>query len=514
LTVVGSLEDLSFPDILQVVHVSRQTGTLILSAPDGERRVRFHNGLVCGATLGEGGPELEELLLARGHIDAPALERARARRGRTGEPVSAALVGIGAVSQESIERVVRDELASLLRSLVLLQEGEFRFEVQEESADPAAGIGLEEGLGPETILQGVQARSGARRPAREQRAALPRVPRHVLLVIDRAVIRFALREELLRRHFQVEACAAPVAALDLARSLAGRGIPFSLVCDLILPDAAGKGWSGGLDLLRQIRRLAPDLAAIMVGEVRDPGAAVQARAAGAAGYVPLPDLGGAPLAEVGARLAEFCGEVRAALFHPDRLAAGERPPAAEPVRAVDHLSLLRGLIGEMHGEEETEIPLLVLRLAGEYFERGVLFSVRDGEACGIGAFGGEPSDVRGTGLDARIRGVVLPLARGSILLRAAQERTSFVGPIPRTRPNEALLERLGRPAPAEAALLPLLSGRQVFGILYGDNLRSGRPIGDLKGLEIFLSQAGIALENALLQRRLESLAGRRGDQRA
>jgi len=55
--------------------------------------------------------------------------------------------------------------------------------------------------------------------------------------------------------------------------------------------------------------------------------------------------------------------------------------------------------------------------------------------------------------------------------------------------------------------MPLLSGDEVFGILYGDNAPSGRPTGDLKALEIFLSQAGIALQNALLRRRLEVLTG-------
>ena len=58
-----------------------------------------------------------------------------------------------------------------------------------------------------------------------------------------------------------------------------------------------------------------------------------------------------------------------------------------------------------------------------------------------------------------------------------------------------------------AAFLPLLAGRHVFGILYGDNARSGRPVGDVRALEIFLSQAGIALENAFLQRRIATLAG-------
>ena len=43
-------------------------------------------------------------------------------------------------------------------------------------------------------------------------------------------------------------------------------------------------------------------------------------------------------------------------------------------------------------------------------------------------------------------------------------------------------------------------------MLYGDNAPSGVPFEDLKALEIFLSQAGLTLQNALLRRRLESLS--------
>ncbi|HEU4401416.1 MAG TPA: response regulator [Candidatus Polarisedimenticolia bacterium] len=507
MAVVGSLEDLSFPDILQVVHVSRQSGTLILSGPKGERRVRFRDGLVCGATLGPGGPELEELLLQRGHVDAKALQAARARQATSGETLSGALVALGSVAQETIEVLVRDELRSILRALVLLQEGEFRFELDEAGEAPSPELAIPGGLGPDTILQGVAGPGGAAsRPGRDRRARVPVAARQVLLVIDRSVVRYALRDELLKRHFQVEACSTPAAGVDLARSLVRRGEPFALVCDLFLPDATGRGWQGGLDLLAKIRRLAPGLLAIMVGEVRDPGAAQAARAAGAAGYVPLPDLGAGALEEVGPRLSRFCGEVRAALYHPRRLEGGLSPTVDEPLRVVDQLSLLRGLIGEMHAEEQTEIPLLVLRLAAEYFERGILFAVRGGEACGSGAFGGDGDGGAGVGLDGRVRGVALPILRGSLLARTIQERATYVGPIARSKVNAALLERLGHPAPAEAAFLPLVGGRQVFGVLYGDNALSGTPLGDLKGLEIFLSQAGIALENATLKGRIQSLA--------
>jgi hypothetical protein len=41
-------------------------------------------------------------------------------------------------------------------------------------------------------------------------------------------------------------------------------------------------------------------------------------------------------------------------------------------------------------------------------------------------------------------------------------------------------------------------------VLYGDNLPDEKPIGDTESLEIFLSQAGMAMEKALLERRIVS----------
>jgi len=42
----------------------------------------------------------------------------------------------------------------------------------------------------------------------------------------------------------------------------------------------------------------------------------------------------------------------------------------------------------------------------------------------------------------------------------------------------------------------------VVAVLYGDNLPDEKPIGDTEALEIFLSQAGLAMEKALLERRM------------
>ncbi|WP_243688471.1 hypothetical protein [Geotalea toluenoxydans] len=50
---------------------------------------------------------------------------------------------------------------------------------------------------------------------------------------------------------------------------------------------------------------------------------------------------------------------------------------------------------------------------------------------------------------------------------------------------------------------PIVSEGKVVAVLYGDNIPDAKPIGDTDSLEIFLSQAGLAMEKALLQRRLK-----------
>jgi hypothetical protein len=51
---------------------------------------------------------------------------------------------------------------------------------------------------------------------------------------------------------------------------------------------------------------------------------------------------------------------------------------------------------------------------------------------------------------------------------------------------------------------PLISrDGKIVGILYGDNLPENDPIPDTSCLEVFISQAGIALERALKEEGLE-----------
>jgi hypothetical protein len=53
-----------------------------------------------------------------------------------------------------------------------------------------------------------------------------------------------------------------------------------------------------------------------------------------------------------------------------------------------------------------------------------------------------------------------------------------------------------------------VTNRETVAVLYGDNPESGRGAERLESLEVFVTQAGIALENAFLQRKVKALQSR------
>jgi hypothetical protein len=159
------------------------------------------------------------------------------------------------------------------------------------------------------------------------------------------------------------------------------------------------------------------------------------------------------------------------------------------------------MLRELKGlRSASELGLLVLRFAAEMLGRAVLFVVKGDTAVGLGGFGvEEPGGPERRG----IRGIAIPLDEPSILVEVVSRRAPVQGPLGPTRRNRELLDQLGGRTPEEAVALPLVAGEKVRLILYGDNLPEGRPLGGIRALEIFLAQAGRALEKAILERRLQ-----------
>jgi len=194
---------------------------------------------------------------------------------------------------------------------------------------------------------------------------------------------------------------------------------------------------------------------------------------------------------------------------PDLFADSERPPER---MTTPGLAILKSMLCELSNPETgAEITLLVLRFAAEIMNRAVLFMVRGREALGLGGFGFDPDLLREDVATARrsplARGVALrririPLDVPSVLHDVVEKCSVVRGPLESSGGNDRLRLLLGGGDPAEAFVAPIAVADEVVALLYGDNLPEPRPVGETEALEIFLTQAGLALEKAILQRRL------------
>jgi hypothetical protein len=154
--------------------------------------------------------------------------------------------------------------------------------------------------------------------------------------------------------------------------------------------------------------------------------------------------------------------------------------------------------------EAKEISLLVMKVSREYFERSLLFLVRPDELKGLGGFGPAP---KGQSLNMLAREISIPLGEPSVFRDVVAAGQSYSGPLPDGRLGASLMGKIGRFQSAEVAVLPLVTHRETIAVLFGDNPETGRPVGRLDALEVFVNQAGMAFENAFLQRKIQSLQG-------
>jgi hypothetical protein len=183
--------------------------------------------------------------------------------------------------------------------------------------------------------------------------------------------------------------------------------------------------------------------------------------------------------------------------------AAAAPPSEEMTR---QLEVLQARLEELRqGGEASQIASLVMKAARDFFERGLLFVVKGEELRGLGGFGRAP---RGASLTLAAREVTIPLSEPSVFLDVVARRRPFVGELPAGRWSQHLMGKVGRFRTTSAVLIPLLTNREAVAVLYGDNPETGRPPGRLDPLTIFINQAGIALENAFLQRKVNELQSR------
>ena len=164
------------------------------------------------------------------------------------------------------------------------------------------------------------------------------------------------------------------------------------------------------------------------------------------------------------------------------------------------LHLLRSMLEELNNPSlGGGIILLILRFASELMNRAVIFLVKEEQIVGLGQFGIELS---GKPSDAVVRNTRIPRGESSLFSNVLVEMKPSKVVSRDCSWDHYLFAQLGGSHPQEVFLGPLVSEGRIVAILYGDNLPEQKPIGDTEALEVFLSEAGLAMEKALQERRL------------
>jgi CheY-like chemotaxis protein len=560
MSLVGNLEDLGLGEILQIVSLSRKSGHLSLSSGGREGKIVFRNGQVVRASSSSFRRDMGEILVEKRVIDKGTLEKALATQQRmdSRERLGSILVKQFGIDAEVIEDVVREQIEKIVYSLFTWSEGTFDFELQGNdvnldvtSLDPLQ-FRLDQGLNPQFLaiegsrivdemrhrgephIDGNPAEYEDDDSANEANVDLAfdllrqmdeapeiedtteRESRFVVLVDDDGATREVLVRLLDEKGYTCSPFEKSEDALIYIDTIYRAGRRPVVLVDLIMPRMDGSGILGGLELLELIHNNFQDLHVLVVADYNNTDAERTVREMGYP-FLVKPRKSNLDDAETmrsfGLGLSTELKRISAGQVPADssdtvnlgdelRLEMGEDPVSSPETPERDTgISLLRGILTELNNPAlGGGIILLALRFASEFMNRAVIFIIRQDEVVGLGQFG--IIDAPGKA-DARVRNIRIPLNEESPFRQVVERQMTIKSPPDGSQWNTHLFERLAGGVPVEYFLGPIISEGKVVALLYGDNLPEKRKIGDTDTLEIFLSQAGMAMEKALLQRRLK-----------
>ena len=549
MSLVGNLEDLGLGEIMQIVSLSRKTGILSLCSRGREGSILFRQGQVVRASSSTYQQSLGEVLIQRGVIDLAILRKALSRQQEEGfrERLGVILIKQFGVAQDVIEEVVREQIENVVFSLFAWVEGTFDFSVCDTvetvdgtRMDPLQFM-LDQGLNPQFLaMEGTRILDEKRHAAEvgdpgedcsdtdisfdlvddapAPSSLRPLAVRQPLVIVDDdGPTLQALAGGMRENGYDVHSLARSEDALIKVDTLYRSGIRPTVLVDLIMPKMDGSGVLGGIELLELLHNNFNDIPILVMTDYHHADAEKRVRDMGYV-YLQKPRR-----VEIGASsaldgfLAQLLGEVRRAESGegPSQEAEnfnlgdelrqemgedGDIPETPATMETAGGLSLLRGMLEELNNPDlQGGVLLLVLRFASEFLNRAIVFTVCDNLVSGAGQFGISGGK---SGGDEKVRAIHVPLESHSMFLgpyRSGQPATFRPAP---SSIDSRIFDQLGGGIPEEAFIGPIISRSAVIGFLYGDNFPEKSPIGDTETLEIFLSQAGIAMEKSMLERQL------------
>ena len=127
MTIVGKLETMSLPDILQWLASNQATGTLVVSDGQAEKSIFFRSGRVISSASSDPTEYLGHFLVSHRFITEADLAEAVREQGHSGALLGHVLVRRGAISREDLDRMLVLKSEESLFQLFNWQQGDFQF---------------------------------------------------------------------------------------------------------------------------------------------------------------------------------------------------------------------------------------------------------------------------------------------------------------------------------------------------------------------------------------------------
>jgi hypothetical protein len=126
-SISGNLRTMPFPDLLQWVAQSRQTGTLALEGNPYKKKIYFRDGLVVAASSEDPKEFLGYYLVGWGFVAEEELQELLDMQDDHGTLLGELLVIIGRLSREDLLHILQVKTEESIFELFLWKEGDFRF---------------------------------------------------------------------------------------------------------------------------------------------------------------------------------------------------------------------------------------------------------------------------------------------------------------------------------------------------------------------------------------------------
>jgi CheY-like chemotaxis protein len=554
LSLTGNLEDLPLLDILQIVSFSKKTGYLTIRTDQGEGAIVFASGFVVSSFTWEspptdpraaGLPPDKREGLAKNRIAIALEQLIRLREGQFSFNLTNAppkVIGKRDISLETLSAGINPQQLLLDLARGIDEDRRDSSAVLEASFAAAPDDGLEGGPDPAVAaflkdfpvapapeaenpedlvtstgstmpVQLVDLPSAASEDAVVASPEPPAKPDTILLVDDEEDVRRTLAERFAEEGYRVVEAQDPDSAAKTAGRLSKEGASFLVVTDLGMPSSGGSSFQGGFEVVKRLWKMHLEPPVLLMTESLSPVLQARARQMGIGSVVFKPGLSKLDPRQFQADLRAFASKIAADVLprlgspgHGKGPAPAPKEVETAPTDASRQLTLLLKRLEELREPgDATRISSVVMKVAREFFERGILFLVKNEEVRGLGAFGRGPGEEN---LNLLVRDVVIPLSEPSVFVEVVSGCRTFVGPLPSDRWTQNLMGKVGRFKSGEAALIPLLAHRETIALLFGDNPETGRALSSLEALEVFMHHAGVALENAFLQRKIQALQQR------